>query len=75
MAGRSVLMTYALPEQLRVVGLPGGREVLERVPKSPTRPARATDVNVWREDVDGPIVPDMGAIPRDMIARDLIRNS
>lgn len=44
------IMTYCYPELTETIILPGGRELIIRAAGSPTRPARAHEVNVWWED-------------------------
>lgn len=42
---------YTYPEQLRPVIDDDGVRRFERIPNHPTRPARATDVSTWLEEV------------------------
>lgn len=45
-----IKMAYCYPERTVKLTLPDGKLQACRAPNSPTRPARATDVNTWFEE-------------------------
>jgi hypothetical protein len=66
--GFQIKMTYANPERLTRVPDGDGGTIVARAPGSPTRPARAIELNCWWEELpplaDPASLVDAGAIVR-----------